>query len=125
MSGTCSNWELSVLVLGLGEGREAARDERTYVAVVIEGHAVELVRHEREGDVVGLIKVAQDLEEGASEPGMAGRVGGERRRESRPGKVAGRRAEGREGRIADGGGIAITGPRRASPCVGFADTGHR
>src|SRR5919108_449859 len=39
---------LAVFLLGLGEGREVAREERTDVAVVVQGHAVELVRHERE-----------------------------------------------------------------------------
>ena len=34
---------LAVLILGLGEGRKPTRDEWTYVAVVVECHAVELV----------------------------------------------------------------------------------
>src|SRR6185503_9890993 len=44
---------LAVLLLGLGQGREAARQERPHLAVVAHRLAVELVGREREGDVVG------------------------------------------------------------------------
>src|SRR2546422_8908250 len=88
-------------------------------------HAVKLVRHEGEGDVIDPVKVAQGLEDGAPEPGMAGRISGERRREVRPGEVAGWRAEWCEGQIPHSRGIAIPETRRASPLVSLADTGHR
>src|SRR2546428_5330559 len=53
---------LAVLFLGLGERREATRGERAHVPLVVSRHAVEFVRHEGEGDVVGPVEVAQDLE---------------------------------------------------------------
>src|SRR2546425_5526537 len=61
---------LAVLFLGLGERREATRGERAHVPLVVSRHAVEFVRHEGEGDVVGPVEVAQDLEESGPEPGM-------------------------------------------------------
>src|SRR6266446_8678468 len=61
---------LAVLFLGLGERREATRGERAHVPLVVLRHAVEFVRHEGEGDVVGPVEVAQDLEESGPEPGM-------------------------------------------------------
>src|SRR5213594_4512349 len=91
---------LAILFLSLGERREAARDERTHVPVVVPRHPIELVRHEGEGDVVGPVEVAQGLEEGAPEAGMPGRVCREGRREVWPVEVAGRRAERHEARIA-------------------------
>src|SRR5918992_4674713 len=116
---------LAVLFLGLGERREAARDKWAHVPLVIPRHAVELVRHEGEGDVVGPVKVAQGLEEGAPEPGMSGRVAWEGRREVRLVEVAGLRAERREGWISDSRGIAIAGTGRAGPLVGLAYAGDR
>src|SRR5207302_2839070 len=112
---------LAVLFLGLGERREAAQDERAHVALVVSRHAVEFVRHEGEGDVVGPVEVAQDLEERGPESGMPGGIGREGRREVRPGEIAGRRAEWREGRIPERRQIAIAGAGRA----GLADTGDR
>src|SRR5882762_3851388 len=84
---------LAVLFLGVRQRREAARHERADVALVVDRLAVELIRDEREGDAVGLVEVAQDLEEGAAEAGVAGGVRGEGWREVRSGEVAGRRAQ--------------------------------
>ena len=49
---------LAVFFLGLRERREAAREARAHTAGIVAGHAVELVRYEGEGDVVGLVEVA-------------------------------------------------------------------
>src|SRR2546422_8922115 len=70
---------LTVLLLGLGERREAARNARAHGSLVVLRHAVELVGYEGERDVVGSVKVAQRLEEGAPEAGVPRRVGRERR----------------------------------------------
>src|SRR5262245_5611749 len=43
---------LAVLLLGLRERTEAARQQRPHLPVVAHGHAVELVGRERERDVV-------------------------------------------------------------------------
>ena len=59
---------LAVFFLGLRERREAAREARAHAAPIVAGDAVELVRDKGEGDVVGLIKVAQGLEEGPPKP---------------------------------------------------------
>src|SRR2546428_12919742 len=70
---------LAVLFLGFGERREATRHERAPVALVVERLAVELVRHEGEGNAVGPVEVAQDLEERAAEPRVTRGVCRERR----------------------------------------------
>src|SRR5206468_7619259 len=114
---------LAILFLGLGERREAARDERTHVPVVVPRHPIELVRHEGEGDVVGPVEVAQGLEEGAPEPSMPGRICREGRRVVWPVEVAGWRAERRKGRISDRRSIAIAG--WAGPLGGLADASDR
>src|SRR5206468_9188429 len=88
---------LAVLLLGFGERREALRYQRAHVAVVVACLAVELVRNERERDAIGPVEMAQDLEQCAPEPGVAGRVGGKRRCEVRSVEVTGGRAE-RRGR---------------------------
>src|SRR4029077_9654724 len=103
---------LAVLLLGLRQRDEAARDQRADVPVVVERDAVPLVGDERERDGVGAVEAAEGLEECSAEPGMAGGVGGERRGEIRPGQVVSGRAQRREGRIAHGSRVAVTGARR-------------
>src|SRR5882724_187100 len=90
---------LAVLLLGLGQRREAARKQWPHEALVVLCHAVELVRHEGECDAVGPVEPTQGLEEGAAESGMAGRIGWKGRREVGPVEIAGRRAQRHEGRI--------------------------
>src|SRR5262245_5944794 len=84
---------LTIFFLGLGERGEAARNEWTHVRLVVARLSVKLVIHECERDAVGSVKVSQDLEEGASEPGMPGRECWKGRREVRPHEVARGRTE--------------------------------
>src|SRR2546422_1811696 len=102
---------LTILLLGLGERREPARNERAHGSLVVPSHAVELVGYEFERDVVGLVKIAQRLEEGAPEAGVPGRVGRERRGGvwggGRAAAVAERCAERRPGWVSDCQGGAI------------------
>jgi hypothetical protein len=63
---------LAIFFLGLRQRREAARQARAHVALIVAGHAVELVRDKGEGDVVSLVEVAQSLEEGAPARGPHG-----------------------------------------------------
>src|SRR2546422_9945114 len=110
---------LTVLLLGLGERREAARNERAHGSLVVLSHAVEFVGYKGERDVVGPGKIAQRLEEGASEAGVPGRVGRERRGGGRGGgRAAGgaeRGAERRPGWSSDpqvgaiAGGLGVPG----------------
>src|SRR5713226_3000579 len=60
---------LAVLLFGLRERGEAAREQRPDVALIVDRRAVELVGREREGDVVTAVEVAQGLEERAAEAG--------------------------------------------------------
>src|SRR2546422_7188637 len=112
---------LTVLLLGLGERREAARNERAHGSLVVLSHAVEFVGYEGERDVVGPVKIAQRLEEGAPEAGVPRRVGRERRGEVRGGgraaAVAERCAERRPGWVSDRHVVAIA--------VGLADASDR
>src|SRR5512147_2676090 len=71
---------LAVLFLRFGQRGETARPERTRVALVVLRDAVELVRYERERDVVGTVELAQHLEQRASEDGVPGRIRREGRR---------------------------------------------
>jgi len=100
------NPALTILLLGLGERREAAREARAHASLVVPRHPVKLIRHEAEGDAVGAVEAAQDLEDRASERGVPGGVGRERRREVHAAAIAGLRAERRPARITrrpDGG----------------------
>src|SRR5580765_8165562 len=116
---------LAVLLLGLGQRREAARTEGPHRALVVLGHTVELVRHEGEGDAIGAVEPAQRLEKGASESGVAGRIGRKRRCEVGAVEIAGRRAERHERRISLGGRIAVAPTGGATALVGLADAGDR
>src|ERR1700676_3970656 len=69
---------LAVFFFGFGKGSEVAGDERAHVSVVIQRHAVELVRHKGKCDVVALIEVAQDFEKSSTESCVSGRIGRER-----------------------------------------------
>ena len=73
------NSALTVLLLGLRQSRKTARPIGPEISIVVAGLPIELVGNEREGDVIGAIKAAHHLEERPSEPGMTGRIGGERR----------------------------------------------
>src|SRR5437867_13314281 len=92
------NSALAVFFFCLRERRETARKERTHVAIVISRDSVQFVGYEGEGDVVRFIKSAQRLEESASEAGVTGGIGRERRRKVWSGEVAGRRTQRRPGR---------------------------
>src|SRR4029453_13783187 len=61
---------LAIFFFSLGEGCEAARQKRPHVAIVAACYPIEFVGDEREGDVISSVEVAQDLEYGATEPGM-------------------------------------------------------
>src|SRR5438067_8500374 len=114
---------LAVLFLRLGERREAARKQRTYVTIASLCDSVEFVRYERERDVVSAIKPAEGLKNGAPEPGVARRIGWEWRRKVRSSEVAGRSAQRRPGWVTGSRGIAITGTRWPGARVGLADAG--
>ena len=119
------NAALAVLVLGFGKRREAARQERAYVAIAAPSHSVELVRHEGKCDVVSSVKPAQNLEDGSAETGVAGRIGREWRGKVRSREVAGRGAEWRPGWVPDSRWIAIAGASRPGARVRLPDAGDR
>src|ERR1041385_8739339 len=91
------NPALAILFFRLGKRREAAWNERTRVSIVASRNPVQLVRHEREGDLVCPVEVAQGLKQRAAESGVAGRVCGEWRREVWSLQVARGRAQRRPG----------------------------
>src|SRR5262245_17538091 len=72
---------LAVLLLGLRQRAEDAWDQRAHVAVRVARHAVPLVRHEHERDVVAAVEAPQGLEERAAEARVSRWVGREGRRE--------------------------------------------
>src|ERR1700730_12858718 len=86
------NSALAVFFFGLGESGEAAGHERTDVAGVVFGHAVEFVGDKGERDVVRAEKSAHCLEDRAAKSAMSGRIGRKRRSEIRAGEIAGGRA---------------------------------
>src|SRR5688572_480911 len=116
---------LPVLFLGLGQALEAARAQWAHVAVVVAGRAVELVRDERERDVIGAVEPPQDLEQRTAEACVPGRIRRERRREVRPADVAARRAERPEVGVAERIGIAVAGPGRSGARIRFAEAADR
>src|SRR5581483_1292763 len=116
---------LAVLLLRLRERREVARHQRTYLALVVPRHAVQLIRNESEDDVVGAIEAPQNLEKRAAETGMSRRIRGKRWREVRSIEITGRRAERCKVRIAHRVRIAVPDAGRAGSLVGFADAGAR
>src|SRR5581483_5391377 len=116
---------LAVLLLRLRERREVARHQRTYLALVVPRHAVQLIRNESEDDVVGAIEAPQNLEKRAAETGMSRRIRGKRWREVRSIEITGRRAERCKVRIAHRVRIAVPDAGRAGSLVGFADAGDR
>src|SRR5262249_32194827 len=93
---------LAVLLFGLRERREPPRQERPQHAVAAARDAVQLVRHEGEGNVVGLVKVAERFEECPAEARVSGRISRKRRREVAAVLVAGGRTERRERGVALG-----------------------
>ena len=117
---------LAVLLLGLRERAEAAREQRPHVALVVERHAVELVGHEGERDVVGAVEVAQRLEQRAAEAGVARGIGREGRREVRAGRGCwpARRAAMKVGSPMVSG-LPSPSAGRAGARVGLADAGDR
>src|SRR5690606_9555333 len=84
---------LSVLLLRFREGMEVANDVRADVPLIVPCDAVELIRDEVEGDGVGSVVLAQELEERAAHSAVTRGIGRERRREVRSAGVAGRSAE--------------------------------
>ena len=79
---------------------------RTLPALITR-HAVELVRDKGKRDAIGPVEVPKHLEERPAESGMPGWIGRKRRGKIRPREIAGRRPERREGRVSDGGRIAV------------------
>src|SRR5215813_3204419 len=90
---------LAVFLFGFRKRSKAAWHERSNRPLIVAGNAVELVGNECEPDTIGLIEVAQGLEEGGSESGMPGRVCRKGRCEVRPDLIAGRRTERRPAHI--------------------------
>src|SRR5687767_13919801 len=72
---------LAVFLRRLAEAGKRSALERAGVSVDILVHAVELIGNKREGDVIGAIEVLERTEDRSAERRVAGRVGGERRRE--------------------------------------------
>src|SRR5947208_7576939 len=92
---------------------------------MIAGLYIELVRHERESDVIGTVKPAHRFEDSASEPIVTRRIGGERPSKIRPGEIAGGRSQRHKAAIANRVRIAVPpmgGPRAP---IRFSNAGNR
>src|ERR1700687_166143 len=87
---------LPVLFLGLRQRSEPPRHQWADISFAVEGHAIELVGHEGEGNTVARVKSTQDLEQRAAESRVTRRIGGEWRGEVGSCEVAGGRAQRRE-----------------------------
>src|SRR5262249_54285503 len=74
---------LAVFFFGLRERGKVAYEKWTTIPFVVSRQAIELVRDEGEGNIVGLIEPAQYLEQRATKAGMPGRVCWKWRREIR------------------------------------------
>ncbi len=62
------NPALAVFLFRLRKRGEAARYEWAHIAAIVARHSVEFIGDKREGDLIRLVKIAQGLEERASEP---------------------------------------------------------
>src|SRR5205814_8117338 len=95
------NPALAVLFRRLRETGEMSRYVWPQIVVVISCDSIELVRDDRKRDVISSVESAKNLEDGATKSGMARRISRKRRSEIWALQIAGRRAEGMKGWVAD------------------------
>src|ERR1051326_698792 len=100
------------------------RHVRPHVAHVISRMSVELVRNDRESDIIASVETAKNLEKGTPKGGVTRTTRRERRREVWSLQVARRRAKRGKGRVAYRVWIAITQAGRAAAWIGFTDPGN-
>ena len=116
---------LAVFLFRLGQVGEGAGNERAGLALVVLGDAIVLIRDEGEFNLIGAEETAQRLEQRSAEGRVARGIRRERRGEVRADEIAGRRAQGRKGQIANGVGIAIACTGGTGARVRLADAGDR
>ena len=119
------NPALAIFFFSLRESGEAARHERTHVAGVVFGNAVEFVGDKGERDVIRGEKSAHRLEDGAAKTAVTRWITWKRWSEVRTSEIASGRADWRECRVARRVRVAIAEHSWAGSGIGFANASDR